>query len=248
MTEEKEQAIEPSIVKMEEQPVLRSQTSYFENGQSFDHVQRVATVFSKSDMVPKRYQGNMANCIIALEMAGRMNASPLMVMQNLDIIQGKPGWSSKFLIASLNSCGKFSPLRYEEDNENGGRTRAWAYEKAANEKIYGIWVSLEMAKAEGWTDKNGSKWKTMPDLMRRYRAASFFVNQFAPELSMGLPTIEEIYDISSNRSEIDYDDLCLLFDLKKDSLTEQEITDGERILKGKEILSYKKLQTLLQSK
>lgn len=170
--------------------------NYFGDQRSFEHVQRVAAMFSKSDLVPARYKNNPANCIIAIEMASRIGASPLLVMQNLDVIQGKPGWSSTFLIASINSCGKFSPLRYEEDTEDGGRTRAWAYDVTNKEKLFGAWVSMTMAKAEGWTEKNGSKWKTMPELMRRYRAASFFSRQFAPEVSMGMLTIEEVVDIT----------------------------------------------------
>jgi hypothetical protein len=51
-----------------------------------------------------------------------------------------------------------------------------------------------MAKAEGWYAKNGSKWQTMPEQMLRYRAASFFVRAYAPELSLGLATREEIED------------------------------------------------------
>lgn len=167
----------------------------FGSKDQFEHIQRVAAVFSKSELVPKKYQGNAANCIIALEIANRIGASPLMVMQNLDVIMGKPSWSSKFLIASVNACGKFSPLRYEEDEQEGGRTRAWAYDKGTKEKLYGAWVSMNMAKSEGWIDKSGSKWKTMPELMRRYRAASFFTNQFAPEVSMGLQTSDEVQDV-----------------------------------------------------
>lgn len=172
------------------------QISSFANKDSFEHVQRVANVFSKSELVPKKYQGNVANCVIALEMATRMNVSPLMVMQNLDIILGRPCWSSKFLIASLNACGRFSPLRYEDSKDNGGSTRAMAMDIKTGEKLYGVWVSMDMAKAEGWIDKSGSKWKTMPELMRRYRAASFFTNQYAPEISMGFQTVDEVIDIT----------------------------------------------------
>lgn len=168
----------------------------FASKDSFEHIQRVAAVFSKSDMVPKRYAGNIGNCIIALEMANRMNANILMVMQNLDIILGKPAWSSKFLIATLNACGKFSPIRYESDDQEGGRTRAVSTDKATGETLQGAWVSMNMANAEGWVNKAASKWKTMPELMIRYRAASFFVNQFAPEVSMGLQTVEEVIDIT----------------------------------------------------
>lgn len=182
-----------SLQKIEETEL--SSINLFANKDLFEHGQRVAMMLSKSELVPKKYQNNPGNCMIALEIAGRIKASPLMVMQNLDVIMGKPSWSSKFLIASINSCGKFSPLRYEEDEKNGGRTRAWAYDKGTGEKLYGEWVSMDMAKAEGWIDKSGSKWKTMPGLMRRYRAASFFVNQFAPEISMGFQTQDEVVDV-----------------------------------------------------
>lgn len=170
--------------------------SVFSSKDNFEHIQRVATMFSKSDLVPKQFQGNIGNCVIALEMASRMNASPIAVMQNMYIVHGKPSWSSAFLIATVNACGKFSPLRYETDNSNGGRVRAWALDLANNEKVFGAWVSMDMAKAEGWVDKAGSKWKTMPELMLRYRAATFFARQFAPEISMGLQTQEEVQDVS----------------------------------------------------
>src|SRR5258706_14334822 len=134
--------MENEITKQELPSVEIQATSFFGTKDLFEHVQRVAQMFCKSDLVPKRYQNNVGNCIIALEMAQRIGASPLMVMQNLDVILGKPSWSSKFLIASLNACGKFTSLRYEEDEKEGGRTRAWAYDKINNEKIFGAWVSM----------------------------------------------------------------------------------------------------------
>lgn len=167
---------------------------------SFELVQRVAKMYSESDLVPKNYKGKIGNCIIAIEMAHRIGASTLMVMQHLNIILGTPAWSSKFLIATLNNCGKFSPLRYEDNDKDGGSCRAWAVDKLNNEKVYGAWVSMKMAQAEGWIDKAGSKWKTMPELMRRYRAASFFTNQFAPEVSMGLQTQEEVFDVKAQEN------------------------------------------------
>jgi hypothetical protein len=185
--------MENEIEKLTEKPTA---ISYFSNSKAFEHVQRIAMMFSKSDLVPVRFQNNPGNCIIAIEMAERMGASYLMVMQNLDVIQGKPSFSSTFLIACINACGKFSPLRYEEDDKDGGRCRAWALDKLNNEKIFGIWVSMEMAKLEGWVDRKGSKWKTIPALMLRYRSASFFQRQFAPEISMGFHTTEELIDIT----------------------------------------------------
>jgi hypothetical protein len=51
-----------------------------------------------------------------------------------------------------------------------------------------------MAKAEGWYNKAGSKWKTMPELMLMYRAAAFFARLYTPDLTMGFKTAEENLD------------------------------------------------------
>ncbi|MFC4158237.1 hypothetical protein [Chitinimonas lacunae] len=176
----------------------------FFNLQSFELIQRVAKAFAMSDLVPKQYQDNIPNCMIALDMAQRMGANPLMVMQNLYIVHGTPGWSSKFLIATINVCGRFSALRYEWKGEPGKADygcRAWAIERATNERLDGIWVTWEMVLAEGWSGKNGSKWKTMPDQMFVYRAAAFWQRAYAPELGMGLQTAEEAEDFIEARPD-----------------------------------------------
>ena len=168
---------------------------------SFELAQRAAKALSSSSLVPKEYQGpaGMANCMVALNMAHRMHADPLMVMQNLVVIHGRPTWSSQFLIATFNSCGRYSSIKYEffgDKSRDDYGCRAVATELSTGEKLIGPDVTIAIAKAEGWYSRNGSKWKTMPDQMLRYRAASWFVRTVAPELSMGLHTQEEVIDIS----------------------------------------------------
>ena len=119
-----------------------------------------------------------------------------MVMQNLHVIQGRPSWSSKFLIAAINNSGKFDmELQFEETQDKDGKPfscTAWTTKNGR--KVNGMTVDMDMAKEEGWLSKNGSKWKTMPQLMLRYRAASFFSSLNCPELTMGLYTREEMQD------------------------------------------------------
>lgn len=166
--------------------------------QGFELMQRIAKAFSTSDLVPKQYQGNLPNCMIALDMAQRIGANPLMCMQNLYVVHGTPGWSSKFLIATINTCGRYSTLRYEwrgQEGDDDYGCRAWAVERETNERLDGIWVDWKMVKAEGWASKNGSKWKTMPDQMFIYRAAAFWQRAYSPDLGMGLQTQEELQDV-----------------------------------------------------
>lgn len=208
-------------------------------GAGFRQLQRVATALSASTLVPVQYRSftevkeygkvtgyldnpaGLPNCVVAMNMAMRMNADPLMVMQNLYVIEGRPSWSSQFIIAQLNSCGRFSPLRFDlsEPGEpleltykatewvNKQKTdvqrkaiirhqtcTAWVIEKETGDRLNGPTVSIQMAIDEGWLTKNGSKWLTMPEVMLRYRAASLLGRIYAPELLMGLQSREEVED------------------------------------------------------
>lgn len=176
----------------------------FDTLSGFEAMQRMANLFSKSSIVPDAYRSkgdkdytSMGNCVIALDMALRMGANPLMVMQNLYVVHGRPAWSAQFLIATLNQSGKFSALRYEFQGEEGTDEwgcRAVTTELATGERLTGPLITIGLAKKDGWYGKNGSKWQTMPELMLRYRAAAWFVRAYAPEIAMGLQTVEEVRD------------------------------------------------------
>ena len=177
-------------------------TTAFSNAASFESAQRMALALVSSNIVPEQYRGkdNIGNAIVALEMAQRIGASPLAVMQNLNIIHGRPSWSSTFIIAALNSCGRFAPVRFEVTGEGDNRSCiAWTTDKTG-ERLEGPPASIAMAKAEGWYAKNGSKWKTMPELMLRYRAAAFFGRLYAPDVLNGMHATEEVEDIGAVRN------------------------------------------------
>lgn len=163
--------------------------------QAFALAQRQAIALSKSTLVPKDFQSNPANCLLALNMAQRLKADPFMVMQSLFIIHGRPSFSAQFLIAMVNSSGRFSPLQFRVTDDKDRTCTAYAKSKETGEVIEGPPVSMSMAKAEGWSTKSGSKWLTMPDLMLRYRAAAFFARLYAPDITLGMQTTEELVDV-----------------------------------------------------
>ncbi|WP_366654478.1 hypothetical protein [Fodinicurvata sp. EGI_FJ10296] len=174
----------------------------FSGSSAFESAQRMAKLLSQSRMVPQQYQNNLPDALVALEISQRTGSSPLMVMQNMHVIHGRPSWSSQFVIAALNSCGRFQPLQYRVEGEGDGRVCvAWTRDRHGN-VLEGPPVSIQMAKDEGWYGKNGSKWKTMPELMLRYRAAKFFGNLYAPDVLMGMQTAEEVNEIEPLASDI----------------------------------------------
>lgn len=163
----------------------------------FDKLMEMSTMLAKSTIIPVTYQNRPENVFIACDMASRMGISPMLLMQNLHIIQGKPSMSGQFIGALLKSYPRFSNLKL---NYKGvANTDNWAcfvtaHDNTTDEELKGAEVSIKMAKAEGWYQKSGSKWQTMPELMLAYRAYAFFGRQHAPELLAGLYTTDEIED------------------------------------------------------
>lgn len=168
----------------------------FGTSDNFMMATQMAKALASSTVVPKEYQGNFSNGLVAIEIAQRLRTSPLMVMQNLNVIQGRPSWSAQFLIAMVNGSGKYDmELQFDEKTDKDGKPfscQCWTERKGR--KVTGIVVDMDMAKAEGWVQKNGSKWKTMPQVMLRYRAASFFARMNCPELTLGYYSQDEISD------------------------------------------------------
>lgn len=200
----------------------------------FETYQRIAKPLSESSFVPAAYKGNIGDCVIAVEIACRLQILPLTVMQNLCVVKGNPTWKAKFLIGCVNTCGRYTTLdyRFTIDGKVGpvpyktwakgpdGKNReiqkpfehpeldnlvcvAYATEKATGRELVSPPVSIRMAVGEGWYCKDGSKWPTMSELMLRYRAASYWVSSFAPEMAMGFRTAEEAQDIV----DVDFEEL-----------------------------------------
>lgn len=165
-------------------------------GKDFEQSQRIAKCLASSSVVPEGFQGRVDNCMIALDMAQRVSVSPLAIMQNMYVVYGRPGFEAKFIIGMVNTSGRFSRLKFVFDGEGDDYgCRAVAIELSTGEECFGTKINRAMVVAEGWSDKKGSKWKTMPEQMYKYRAASFWQREHCPELTMGVPCVDEIEDM-----------------------------------------------------
>lgn len=174
--------------------VASNNLSIFESAEKWELATKMAASLAKSTIVPKEFQNNANNALIAIEMASRLRTSPLMVMQHLYVVYGRPSWSAQYVIAMINGSGKYDmELQFEEKADDKGKPHScMCWTEKDGRKVTGPVVTMDLAKAEGWYDKNGSKWKTMPQMMLRYRAASFFGRMNCPDLMMGMYTREEV--------------------------------------------------------
>lgn len=174
----------------------------FSNGDAFKLALNIAEFISKSTFIPEAYQGNPANVMVAMDYASRLpgNTSAIMLMQNMDVVKGRPGLRGTFYAGLVNSSPLFGRLRYEwrgTDNPGGEPSldfgcRAYATDRETGDTLYGAWIDWRMVKGEGWSKND--KWNYMREQMFLYRATSFFARVYASDVTLGLYETEELRD------------------------------------------------------
>lgn len=197
MAEEKKE-----VVAVTQETALNAKPGQIDylSGDALNRAYKNAQIISRSDLVPEAYHNKAENVLIALDMASRTGFSLMQIMQNLYIVRGKPSWSGSFCMNAIKACGKYDQVKYvlignaPTDRDFGVYVQA--VDRATGETVRGVTVTWDMVNAEGWASKPGSKWKTMPELMFKYRAAAFFARTECPEVLQGVRDEYEQRDIS----------------------------------------------------
>lgn len=199
MNDEMTMQTETAVAAVNETAKAITVNNVWNDKEQFNQMLRAAQMLSQTSIIPQTYQGKPQDCFVALEMASRMNLSPMVIMQNMYVVKGKPSWAGQACITLINSCGKFKDVHPVYTGERGTDTRGCyfsAVRVSDGEKVEGTEVTMQMAKSEGWT--SNPKWRNMPEQMLAYRAAAFFARIHCPEALMGAQTVEEVQDVNSN--------------------------------------------------
>lgn len=196
--------VENEIIEAKPQQMEKGLNMWNDNKQMTSAYKK-AEMLCASDIIPQSYQGKPQNCLVAIGMANKMGLEPIIVMQNSQIVRGNFTWKGSACKAMIDGCGKYINSRYVEIGTRGKDD--WGYyleatDKATGEKVKGVAVTIAMAKAEGWYNKAGSKWQTMPELMLKYRASAFFMRTECANVGMGFLTAEEMEDITENKTSV----------------------------------------------
>lgn len=193
---------ENELVKTTTETALNSNPGQIDylSGDALNRAYKNATIIAKSDLVPEAYHNKPENVLIAIDMASRTGFSLMQIMQNLYIVRGKPSWSGSFCMNAIKACGRYDRVKYvmigESPSDRNFGVYVQAVDKSTGETVRGVTVTWDTVKAEGWDSKPGSKWKTMPELMFKYRAAAFFARTECPEVLQGVRDEYEQRDIS----------------------------------------------------
>jgi hypothetical protein len=166
------------------------------NGEAaLEELKRRCKWIASSGLVPEHFAKNPQSIAVAIDLARSLGEDPILLMQGVFFISGKPGFGAAFMLSRLRRSGAIKgTVRYETTGAGDEmRVRAHAIDAETGEAVSGPEVSLDMAKAEGWT-KNG-KWRTIPEVMLRKRAVTFLVRDHYPDVLAGMPVVDELEDV-----------------------------------------------------
>jgi hypothetical protein len=163
---------------------------------TFDNAWRLAQAFASSELVPKMYQGKPENALVAMTMGAELGLKPLQALQNIAVINGKPGiyGDAGKAILLANGC------TIEEDDGETIKARGVARctitrpGHAPCSRTF----SMENARTAKLIGKEGP-WTLYPERQMAWRAFWFAARDVAADLLKGFSGFEEIRDVPPER-------------------------------------------------
>jgi len=161
--------------------------------QSLDEALRFADMLSKSSIVPKDYQGNPGNVIVAIQWGAELGLPPLQAMQNIAVINGRPSIWGDAVLAIIRASGLLVSIT--EDLRDDGAT---CTVQRRGEDPVARSFTVEDAKKAGLWGKQGP-WQQYPRRMLQMRARGYALRDVFPDVLRGVYVAEEAQDLPPER-------------------------------------------------
>ena len=168
---------------------LPQKQSFSLTPQTLDEAMQFAGMMSKSNIVPKDYQGNPGNVLVAVQWGMELGLQPLQAMQNIAVINGRPSIWGDAMLAIVRGSGLLESIK-EDISETG----AVCTLKRRGEDAVSREFTVEDAKRAGLLGKQGP-WQQHPKRMMQMRARAFALRDVFPDVLRGVNIAEEARDM-----------------------------------------------------
>ncbi len=171
--------------------------------EKMEGVMTLAKFLCKSELLPIAFRNKPENTFILLTMADKLNEDYFDLSNHLNVIHGRTTFGAPYAIRRANLSGKLvSGIQYRQEGQGADlKVTAYAHFKSSPEREISHTVTLKQARQAGW-GKGGSQYDHSPDLMLKYRSATFLIRTHMPEVLCGMHTTDEAYDIAHNKGAL----------------------------------------------
>lgn len=161
--------------------------------QTLDEAMQFAGMMSKSSIVPKDYQGNPGNILVACAWGAEIGLAPLQAMQSIAVINGRPSIWGDAMLALVRGSGLMEYIT-EAPTDAGCVCKL----KRRGEPEVQREFSVEDAKKAGLWGKSGP-WQQHPKRMMQMRARAFALRDVFPDVLRGVHIGEEAQDMPAEK-------------------------------------------------
>jgi hypothetical protein len=160
---------------------------------TLDEAMRFSEMLSKSQMVPKAYQGKPEDVLVAVQWGKELGLAPLQALQNIACINGKPSVYGDAAMALVQASSVCEGIEEFFEGEGTPNPIAVCVAHRRNRTPVTARFSVEDAKRAGLWNKPGP-WQAYPKRMMQMRARGFALRDAFPDVLKGLITAEEAQD------------------------------------------------------
>lgn len=200
---------------------------------NFEMAWKTAEMISKARCIPKEFQGNPSDILVAIEFGNEIGLRPMASLQNIMIVNNKPSIYGDAMLAVCMAFPDFIDCIEKYDSEK--QEASCTVKRKGREPITKVFNKkmAEAAKLWGKVSSGGipSPWVTNPERMMQFRARGFALRDMFPDVLKGMPTVEEMRDSQiyetrdSNNLEIKNTVDSMKERLKSKQMTSENILD-----------------------
>lgn len=172
---------------------LPQKQSFSLTPQTLDEAMAFASMMSKSNIVPKDYQDNPGNVLVAIQWGMELGLQPLQAMQNIAVINGRPSIWGDAMLAIVRGSGLLESIK-----EDIAETGAVCTIKRRGEDVVSREFTIEDAKRAGLYCKQGP-WQQYTKRMMQMRARAFALRDVFPDVLRGINIAEESIDLPAEK-------------------------------------------------
>jgi len=162
--------------------------------QSLSEAMEFAAMMSKSSIVPKDYQNNPGNILVAIQWGMELGLQPMQSMQNIAVINGRPAIWGDAMLALVRGSGLLESI-----NEKITDTGCVCIVKRRGEEAVIREFTMDDATKAGLKGKAGP-WSQYPKRMLQLRARAFALRDVFPDVLRGIHIAEEAQDIPPEKN------------------------------------------------
>lgn len=162
--------------------------------QTLDDALRFAEVLANSTIIPKDFQGNPGNILVAIQWGMELGLKPMQAMQSIAVINGRPSLWGDAVIGLVRGSAVCEYIKETDD----GHTATIRVKRRGEDEEHVRTFSVDDAKAAGLAGKQGP-WTSYPKRMRQMRARAFALRDVFPDVLRGMAIAEEVQDMPAEK-------------------------------------------------